>query len=353
MIIVKMQAGLGNQMCEYAYYRKLSSIHDDVKMDILSYRLNQVRAKYRLESVFKISGKYATIKEVEKLSTYRFTRLKLLVYKCGYFVFGFDESLDSEKQPAGCTPNSQIDRGNGVKSTSVNLLKFVWRNSFKPLFTKKSSSHYVEMRDPDSKRTIFNKDYESLTDVYYDGIWGNHAYYSDIMNVLRDDFTFKIPLNGKNLKLDKFISAPGVCSVSVHIRRGDYLKDWGFIKYDVVKSSYYKKALNVIEKSCADPVYIIFSNDPHWVKKNMTVFKNRNCIYVYWNKGDKSYIDMQLMSRCKHNIIANSSFSIWGAVLNRNEKKIVISPANAFIYEGVAVPSPKTLADGTDVILIE
>jgi hypothetical protein len=99
---------------------------------------------------------------------------------------------------------------------------------------------------------------------------------------------------------------------------------WGGCNLD-----YYNKAIKIIINKVENPIFFIFSDDINWCKENIKI-KDHEIIYVDWNVGDNSYIDMQLMSTCKHNIMANSSFSWWSAWLNKNKDKIVISPYKWF-----------------------
>lgn len=85
------------------------------------------------------------------------------------------------------------------------------------------------------------------------------------------------------------------------------------------------KAIELMHRNIANPYFFVFSDDIEWCRKT---FSMGNYEFVYWNKGDSSFRDMQLMSLCKHNIIANSTFSWWGAWLNLNDEKIVCAPVN-------------------------
>jgi hypothetical protein len=95
-------------------------------------------------------------------------------------------------------------------------------------------------------------------------------------------------------------------------------------------TAYYVNAIEYIEKKVVSPFYFIFSDDIKWVKENLSLV---NCMYVDGNKRKDSYIDMYLMSICKHNIISNSTFSWWAAWINKNEKKIVLMPDRWIIGE--------------------
>ena len=114
-------------------------------------------------------------------------------------------------------------------------------------------------------------------------------------------------------------------SVSMHFRRGDYLKARNQKVYGSCSMDYYKNAVKLMkEKIKEDFTLFIFSDDPIWVKKNA----NFDCktVVVDINSGKHGWFDLELMKNCNHNIIANSSFSWWGAFLNENSEKIVVAP---------------------------
>ena len=108
-------------------------------------------------------------------------------------------------------------------------------------------------------------------------------------------------------------------SISIHVRRGDYVK----AGIETTDLSFYQQAIDIIKSKVTNPKFFIFTDDIEFSK---SLFKNAEFIYIEGNNGKDSYRDMQLMSLCKHNITANSSFSFWGAFLNKNLEKIVISP---------------------------
>ena len=179
-----------------------------------------------------------------------------------------------------------------------------------------------------TEKKEFEYDYDIFLQrsTFFVGVWQVEAYFKAIEKDIFEAFTFKVPTDKKNKSI---INAINNCNaVSVHIRRGDYLNENWAAKLVVIKNNtYYNNALKYIVEKVDNPQFFIFSDDVAWVKENLKI---PDGIYVDFNKGQSSYIDMYLMSLCKHNIIANSSFSWWGAWLNKNSNKIVVMPSKWF-----------------------
>lgn len=155
-----------------------------------------------------------------------------------------------------------------------------------------------------------------------DGFWQNNLYFNDVSELVRKSFIFNIPDNWDNNYLRDIVQ--GTDCVSIHVRRGDYLKK-DFSDYNVIVSTdYYYQSIKVIKKNIKSPIFIVFSDDIDWCKSQ---FVGNEFIFVEGNKGEYSYLDMYLMSLCKNNIISNSSFSWWAAWLNNNINKIVCAPS--------------------------
>jgi hypothetical protein len=178
------------------------------------------------------------------------------------------------------------------------------------------------------KYTYFDPNILKVADnTYIKGFWQSESYFKSIETTIRKEFTFKAPLIGLNADLAKMMDETN--SVSVHIRRGDYISNPEFNKkHGTCHISYYEEASRYIAERVQNPTYYIFSDDITWVKQHIFCFNP--CVYITHNTGPHSYKDMQLISMCKHNIIANSSFSWWGAWLNSNPDKIVTAPAKWF-----------------------
>lgn len=163
--------------------------------------------------------------------------------------------------------------------------------------------------------------FETINCVFV-GYWQTEKYFKGIRNELLTDFSFKLG----DLKLEKMKKelSSNKKYVSVHIRRGDYLKNLD--RYgDLSETNYYTKAKEYLSRRVDNPIYVYFSDDIQWVKEK---FYDKNGIFIekIMFEDYQNWYDMYLMSQCKHNIIANSTFSWWGAWLNPNKDKIVIAP---------------------------
>lgn len=184
--------------------------------------------------------------------------------------------------------------------------------------------HYQIVNDAniDSLR-VTNSSQNYLFDGHFQKAWHFH----DIMEQLISEFNIKDNLDERSSTILNRIQN---CEtpVSIHVRRGDYLLIQNKTVHGLCGITYYEKAMNYIIDRLRDPVFFVFSDDIQWCKLNIKGVDS-NIIYV-----DNSYasgpIDIFLMSKCHHNIIANSSFSWWGAWLNNNPQKMVIAPNKWF-----------------------
>lgn len=163
----------------------------------------------------------------------------------------------------------------------------------------------------------------SPSNCYITGHWLSEKYFKNFESRIRQDYTFKLNLEGENKLFADDISNTN--SISLHVRRGDYVSDKKTLAtHGICSPDYYHCAINNIADDISNPKFFIFSDDISWVKENIKI--NYKCKYVDINHGDQAYNDMRLMSLCKHNIIANSTFSWWGGWLNNNPRKIVVAP---------------------------
>jgi hypothetical protein len=222
------------------------------------------------------------------------------------------------------------------KSLKHQFYALQFFNINKNINTEKFSKDMIEKSLPDItqyKEASFNEitEFPSLKNInklklpaYFDGYWQSERYFMHNEKIIKNDLHFNIPLNGKNKLIAGDISDHN--SVAMHIRRGDYKN---YPQFGMCNSDYYKKSVSFIEKHVENPKFFIFSNDHEWVKKNIRI--PHPTYHVTHNNVEKGYEDLRLMSLCKHFIIANSSFSWWGAWLSKNENKIVATPQPWFI----------------------
>ena len=273
MNIVQIQSGLGNQMFQYAFYVALKHHQPDTKIDTSVYRYRPSHNGYELERIFAIHPEHATITECNQLADVR-------------------KDLFSEIRRA---------LGWGKRTTGQLVIEPDPAQGWCP-----------ELLHADN--------------CYFQGYWQSEKYFAEVKEQVRQDFQFCLPLSPEDEQWAKQIQNSN--SVSVHIRRGDYLKKRRVEDYNVCSVSYYRSAVKTTQAQVEHPVFYVFSDEPEWGKAQ-EIFPE-GTIFVSGHTGEKAYIDMQLMSLCRHHIIANSSFSWWGAWLGQQEKTITIAPDTWF-----------------------
>lgn len=164
-------------------------------------------------------------------------------------------------------------------------------------------------------------------DCYLAGYWQSEKYFLKKLSLIRTDFIFRNTLTNKNLEFAQQIAE--VNSISLHIRRGDYVSNKKTnTMHGTCDLDYYYAAIKYISSRVENPFFFIFSDDIEWARDNLKL--NPPYRYVDHNYDKESYNDMHLMSLCRHHITANSSFSWWGAWLSTGTDKIVVAPKNWF-----------------------
>lgn len=276
MKIVNLLGGLGNQMFEYAMYLALHIEHPEEEMKVCtrSFKGYSLHNGLEIQKIFGVNLSEASLWELIKLA-YPFWNYHSWRVMCHCFP----------------SRSSMIRDGYDLQFDYNRVLR-------------KGS-------------------------VFYDGYWQNEKYFIQVREMILKAFTFPAFSDVKNLELANVISSCN--SVSVHVRRGDYLKH---PEVCVCTPLYYKNAIAKINELQNPEMYCVFSDDIDWCKSELAeLFNGRHLVFVDWNNANNNYRDMQLMSLCKHNIIANSSFSWWGAWLNNNAGKTVIAPTSFAKYE--------------------
>jgi hypothetical protein len=271
MLIVEILGGLGNQLFQYSFGRQLAKRHNKkLKLDITgfeNYHLHQFSLNH-----FNIDADFATKEEIKEFKPIDQRLLCKWIF--------------SLKRRAGMT---RIFKEAGFH--------------FQP-----EALHFPNTG-------------------YITGYWQSEKYFKDYEALIRNDLRFKTAPDSQNQEWSRIILNEN--SISLHIRRGDYITDpkakqvHGFCDLD-----YYYRSIARINQEIKNPFFFIFSDDPEWVKENLQIAHPH--LFVSNNDSTKNYEDMRLMSICKHNIIANSSFSWWGAWLNSHPGKMVIAPQKWF-----------------------
>lgn len=270
MDIVRFKGGLGNQMFQYAFLKALRQMGRDVKASLGFYRNHPELMGFCLMDVFP----HVDIRFIE------------------------DEKFEQLNQ-----------RWKDIKGKDGILKKYLMNYS----------DRFFWVEDP---LGVYNEHVFETVNCVFVGYWQTEKYFKNIRNELLADFSFKCgDIKFEELKKELKDNPQ---YVSVHVRRGDYLQN-PEIYGNLAESNYYKRAMEYINTKVDDPVYVYFSDDIQWVKER---FDTDSGIFVEASMFDNycMWYDMCLMSCCAHNIIANSSFSWWGAWLNQNVDKIVISP---------------------------
>ena len=277
MVISHLLGGIGNQMFQYAAGRALSlSNHQAYYLDLNDFTGYQLHNGFELDRVFNVE-------EIHKATSNNIQEL------LGWRANSFAKKVLRRSQFANLRGPSFV----------VEPCFNYWPDFFK-----------------------FNHE------CYLYGYWQSERYFKDFEDIIRQDFVFKIPLDDRNMRVA--LEMASTQSVSLHVRRGDYVNDPKNSNImHVCSLEYYREAIDDIIKRIEQPIFYVFSDDIAWVKENLLI--EFPCVYINHNSGLESYRDMQLMSLCKHHIIANSSFSWWAAWLNADPKKIVIAPRKWFV----------------------
>ena len=281
MKIVKIIGGLGNQMFQYALAIALKERWKDeeIKLDLHGFNGYHKHQGYQLDMLFGHRFEAATLTDVAQL--------------------------------AWPYPHYQL-----------------WRVGSRLLPKRRS------MLCEPSKGLLPSDVLKQKGSLYYDGYWQDERYFKAIRPRIMAAFKFPDFTDRRNLETEKRLKASE--AVSIHIRRGDYLDDVLF--QGTCDIAYYQRA---IARLCQlkTPVFCIFSNDMAWCKVHIEpLLHGKEILYVDWNRGKESYRDLQLMTLCRHHIIANSSFSWWGAWLSKADDGITIAPQHWYAHD--AKPSP-------------
>lgn len=287
MLIAAIFGGLGNQMFQYAAVRAES---------------------IRLGVPFKLDQTLLNDRTERKDFTYRNYELD---------VFDVSASFASEEEAARFVPNLwNASKWEKRRFRIARLLHGRHLYEEKQLYTYEPRIRKIK------------------DNTYMYGYFQNERYFKEYRSVLLDDFTCKKPFSPESMYLAERIKTEDN-AVGLHVRRGDYVAYESIAAYHgCCGIPYYREAVKRMETMLDRPVFYIFSDDAGWAKEHIAGLHPR-MVVVENTPSKPNYEDMILMSLCKHNIIANSSFSWWGAWLNRYEEKRVIAPVRWINRENI------------------
>lgn len=160
--------------------------------------------------------------------------------------------------------------------------------------------------------------------IYFKGFFQSENFFADVVDDVRRAFTFSA--DKANERTRRLLTEIAACpSVSLHVRRGDYLQPKHFASVGgVCGADYYRNAVAEVQRRVRGARFFVFSDDMDWVRQNIAL--PPNSLFVDWNKAEESWQDMFLMSACQHHVISNSTFSWWGAWLGSFKNKLVLAP---------------------------
>lgn len=310
MIIVRFTSGLGNQMYQYNLYRYLQEKYPDadVLADLTWFYSNNDHHGFELRRIFEgVEGSKFSLTEATKSEIYR------------------------------CSGQIPVFVKGPLAKPVRFLLGPVNRKLRESGKCEKCGVTFDQLIKPITFEEIDNLD---ITKNYYIcGFFIEEHYVKDRVGKLKKELIFPVitadgngNMSENDSKNAEYLEKIGSTdSVSIHVRRGDYLSSTYSSQFVSLGKEYYEAAVNLIKEKVASPKFYIFSDDAEYIRKAFEWLDDKEIVEI--NSGDDSYKDMMLMSKCKHNIIANSTFSQWAAILNDNENHITIYPKKYLSYE--------------------
>ena len=343
MKVVHIESGLGNQMLSYCEYLVLKKLYpnEDIYIETMVYDIPQCNEVikqwngYELEHIFGIQA--PNIKELFSEEQWKkiMTEVRLSEFwekNWNYPVYitnalknaGLDiTNIRGDFELKNATRNINMKEEH-IPTLRERIVDSPIGDFLKRHYRRLRANHFIS-RD-NCYQQIFYQGKDNVFTGQWLGLKMRDSQIEFIEKELRKAFKFKDFSDTKNIQSEKTLS--NCNSVAIHARRGDMLGCNGYC----YKYGYFRRAISYIKQHVKHPVFVFFC-DPGsipWCKENAGIFnldfKKDQVLFIDWNKGTESYRDMQLMTKCKHNVITNSSFGWWGAYLNQNPNKITISP---------------------------
>jgi Glycosyl transferase family 11 len=270
VILLRLSGGLGNQLFQYAAGRQLADLH---------------------QSELVLDTHWYT--HIPKLDTPR-------TYELGHYP---------------------------VRARETTVLESYWcrlhggRISRRLPFLPRRWKHFSE------KGFSFDSAFLRLPDeTYLDGYWQSYRYFEGVASLIRTELTPSLVMGANDRAIANLMNSTQ--SISIHVRRGDYVNNAASAQHGVCGLDYYHRAVNHLLDRVQPAHFFVFSDDPMWTRENLLL--PADTTYVEHNDASTAFQDLRLMSLCKHHIVANSSFSWWGAWLNSDPGKVVVCPKQWF-----------------------
>ena len=271
-IIIEIAGGLGNQMFQYAFYVKMKQLGYDCLLYIDP--TQHIHNGFELQRIFKLEASFTETSQIASL------RKK-------------DQGFVSKllRKTIGTTPSFYWEHDKGY-------------NFKEDIFTQPKS-------------------------IYLQGCWLSERYFESVETEVRSFFEFPLFNDPRNIDIASQIAVE-LAPVSIHIRRGDYLKS--SIHKNIDYKQYLTEAISTLKDKTVVSTFYVFSDDIPYAQSVLQAHSSNEAPFhfINWNSAEASFNDMHLISLCKHNIITNSTFSWWGAWLNNHPQKIILSPAHWF-----------------------
>ena len=283
MIYLNIAGGLGNQLFQYAYGRYLQELlNDNVTYLVSSYKSDELR-ELALDK-FDIDKSWIQDSDTVYWDSHRLKKISYKIFKRLDEIFHF-----------ALTDNTP---------TKYYIEK-----------QKRLQKHGLYVHE---QHAYLMPNITCAKEKYADGLWHHPMYADKMIDALREELQLK---SGIDLPAELQSDIEASESVCVHVRRGDYLN---YNYYMVCNPAYYNECMLEIKKMHPQVKFFIFSDDIEWAKNNLNASEIAESVYV--PQGNADYVDFELMRRCKHFIISNSTFSWWAAYLGEYKQKTVITP---------------------------
>lgn len=291
MIVIKYRGGLGNQMFQYAFQLAVQKRYSETEIlgDISHYRMQEEHNGFELEKVFHLSILQPNDKKLRSLSPYY-------------------------------VPSNCYDRlPEKIKYSIAHNFQYKYYDIKRK---RKTEGYYKQQYHNSYEEQVFVLPLSH--DWYLDGLWQDIRYFKDCEDEVRKAFHLNNVSQFNTCDLEYISQIEKENSVGIHVRRGDFVNS----KFDICSMEYYKDAVKKAMGQIENPKFFIFTDDIKYVKEEFSWLIDKTIIQHDINN---SICDMEMLSKCHHKIISNSTFAFWSAWLGKQHKALIIAPKNSIV----------------------